>query len=1679
MSWSPKKKTVSGNQVIDSSITFDNLGCTIDEDNMSSNSATHIPTQQSVKAYVDANGGGGSSQWTTTGSDIYYNTGNVGIGTNDPDSALHVKNGDMRIESTFPRLYLADTNQNSDYSIINSDGSFSIYDDTNAAYRMRITSSGNVGINTTSPASKLHIKSTYSYQNAANGAIRIQNHSVDEFGSIFHIAGTQIADNATYYASGQHLAKTTSSSNINLTGGTIKFFANSGLTADTAFTPTERMRITSSGNVGIGTTSPDAKLHVDGGDVKISSDQNTFNGDGKPTIFFSESAADEVHAAISYHGDDETGNDNFIGIGCSGATPTTQALMKDIHQMVVTTTGNVGIGTTSPDAKLHVQNGDIKITSDSSSGADGIASLLFAEFDDNDASYNANVAHAIIAYNGAGQLGDANYLGFGVFNQSTASEDTLAEQKLLTDLNITRDGNVGIGTTSPDYPLEVNKEGTSGTGSIGLVPDSDNGHYIRYGGSGTNNDVFRLLGVGDSERMRIDTSGNLLVGTTETDIGYTDSGAGFSVSPFGFVQIARSSAASLLYLNKLDNDGDIILFEKDGQGVGSRDGKVGIGNSGINLMIGNNDTGLGFSSSVDAVFPIDTSTGNNRSSAIDLGASTAKFKDLHLSGSVLANTSLNVDNPNGYAAVELGGHSGAYIDLKNPATDDYDARIITSGTDLELITANGDIILNPSANVGIGASNPSAKLHTVGDDSNGTTLATSATNAKVRHENHSASSLSSFQGYTGNSWYTQIANNSGTTSYDLSLNPYGGNVGIGIDSPAQALHVAGKIRLESNFPTIEFVDTDNNPDFTISGGNGSISFYDETNSLHRLLVNSSGNVGIGIADPAFKLSIATPAIPTNSTYQWSLDLSRANDTARGLSFGIASAGTTTAIAAHNADVGIGHTYGVDANNLPQYYETLTVKHTDQSVGKVGIGTTDPHSLLHVDGGDVKISSDSATTNGDGIPTIFFNETTADEVGAQISYHGDDESGDANFIGIGCAGANTTTQALMKEINQMVVTAAGKVGIGTDSPFARLSILGNNIGTGVPLIRMETGGGGLLDIGTSDQSVANPTWTFETGIGEQLSFGDASNEWMRIDSAGQVGIGTNDPQALLHISAGTSGDATIIIEADTDNGNENDNPSIAFKQDGGVLESQIGHTSYGDANQNALKIANSVAAGGIEFLTGTTDGASNASSRMFIDPDGKVGIGTVTPALNLDLNGDIAVRGSVPYIFFQETDTTDLNTAIRNSSGVFNIDTVNDENTTYITRLSVDHSTGYVGVGDITPVTALHVDAGDHNVPATFHSTDLGSYINITDGSSGTYGAVIGTEADEMVFRPNAVTAMRISADGKAAIGGEVNDNVDLKVHGKTQTERLGIGGITGFYNIESYTSSPVHANFDSTSTSGSYIRFEDGNSTSTIPAAIGALGNECFIAANGQERVRIDASGNLGVGTTDPAYKTHISYAKTTDNTIGLRVSYDVSSLDGKIISWGEGTSEGGVLGKADGFGLDASYIANGTTGLRFERTFGTSNRINPCDNTGALLDDIIDLGGSNAKFDDIYATNTSIISSSDRNLKQDIEALTEAELRVALACKGLLRKFRWISAVEEKGDDARIHFGIIAQDLQDAFTAEGLDSGRYGMFIKNTWWEHEGVHYPTAESAPEGADEITRLGVRYSELLAFIIAAI
>ena len=175
--------------------------------------------------------------------------------------------------------------------------------------------------------------------------------------------------------------------------------------------------------------------------------------------------------------------------------------------------------------------------------------------------------------------------------------------------------------------------------------------------------------------------------------------------------------------------------------------------------------------------------------------------------------------------------------------------------------------------------------------------------------------------------------------------------------------------------------------------------------------------------------------------------------------------------------------------------------------------------------------------------------------------------------------------------------------------------------------------------------------------------------------------------------------------------------------------------------------------------------------------------------------------------------------------------------------------------------------------------------------------------------------------------------------------------------------------------------------------------------------------------------------------------------------------------------------VGNGQAALMFSDYIG--EHITPCDaDTGGTNDNSIELGSSFSRFQIVFSAS-GVSTSSDANEKRDIAELDDAELRVATRCKALLKKYRRTEAIEEKGDGARIHFGIIAQELDDAFTAEGLDAHRYAMFMEDTgyWTEEDGLMYQSLEEIPEelrdSAIVKTRLGVRYEQLLAFIIAAL
>jgi hypothetical protein len=179
----------------------------------------------------------------------------------------------------------------------------------------------------------------------------------------------------------------------------------------------------------------------------------------------------------------------------------------------------------------------------------------------------------------------------------------------------------------------------------------------------------------------------------------------------------------------------------------------------------------------------------------------------------------------------------------------------------------------------------------------------------------------------------------------------------------------------------------------------------------------------------------------------------------------------------------------------------------------------------------------------------------------------------------------------------------------------------------------------------------------------------------------------------------------------------------------------------------------------------------------------------------------------------------------------------------------------------------------------------------------------------------------------------------------------------------------------------------------------------------------------------------------------------------------------------------DSGFIAIGIgdTGLMFLNT--AQLRIIPRKpgTPASASDNAIDLGDGGSRFRTIYA-GTGTINTSDANEKQDFANITDAERRVAVAVKGLFKSFRFKDAVAEKGDAARIHFGVVAQEVRSAFEAEGLDAHRYGLFCSDTWYEVDGNRYMDARevtSADAGAVERTRLGVRYDELLSFVICAI
>jgi hypothetical protein len=362
------------------------------------------------------------------------------------------------------------------------------------------------------------------------------------------------------------------------------------------------MTIDSSGRVGIGTNSPTTALDF-GSDF--------YNG--------TPSTLSQLINKVSLYAD---GSGPKYGLGISdSALNITAGANGDIRlhtnganeRMRIDSSGNVGIGGTQASSKLFVDN--------------GAGTRLY--------------------------IGLSNNIYADAYEHIWRSPSAAAER-----MRIDSSGRVGIGQTAPKGPLHVygtnysyftsnvagvTPHSTTQGIALGWNKSSGAGESIiahnKGGGSGgglvfANNDggVYR-------EDMRIDSSGNVLVGKTST----TFNTAGIALRSADVLQVTRSGDTAL-ELNRTTNDGKLAEFYKDGTSVGS------IGNNGNRPYFASTNCGIRLGAA--DLLPA-TSTGVISDNVVSLGSSSGRWKDLYLSGTANVGSVVATGNVTAYSDIRL------------------------------------------------------------------------------------------------------------------------------------------------------------------------------------------------------------------------------------------------------------------------------------------------------------------------------------------------------------------------------------------------------------------------------------------------------------------------------------------------------------------------------------------------------------------------------------------------------------------------------------------------------------------------------------------------------------------------------------------------------------------------------------------------------------------------------------------------------------------------------------------------------------------------------------------------------------------------------------------------------------------------------------------------------------------
>jgi hypothetical protein len=552
-------------------------------------------------------------------------SGNVGIGTSSPSSQLHLS----KAGGTLIKLGTSLNTSEIEAREVGGGNSL-VFSSNNSTDHLVIVDGGNVGIGTDSPARKLDVnagstsmvaqfKSTLSssfvcFANSSSTADQVR---LGSNGTALTFS-TNYAERMRIDSSGNLLVGQTSSNGDKLeVQGNANVFAarlNGSTTGGQSYglrvraginssdvgllveniSGTDLFKVRGDGNVGIGTSSPDGNLEVvasttvSGASDSVNNVLIGLQSTNRPTIILD--TADTTYTNRTW---------NITNVGSAG---TLRIGRNGLDVMSLKNDGKIGIGTDSPSEKIHVVGGAAAVKIESST---------------NEASLKYD-------------------------NSTTTGAIKLANNDLKTELGgsevmrILANGNFGIGTSSPSAKLDVLGDDTSGA-SITWKQGTRHSGYLYSDTSGVaiydtnlNNAGIYLASnnrmdfrVNGTERMRLDSSGELLAGKTSAD----NTTAGHRLSPSGFVSHVRSGN-EVMILNRLSSDGSILTFRQDGENIGS------IGVTGTDFYIGReSSSNLRFQSA-----GIRPSTGASLADdTYELGGASARFTNLHLANQVYIN----------------------------------------------------------------------------------------------------------------------------------------------------------------------------------------------------------------------------------------------------------------------------------------------------------------------------------------------------------------------------------------------------------------------------------------------------------------------------------------------------------------------------------------------------------------------------------------------------------------------------------------------------------------------------------------------------------------------------------------------------------------------------------------------------------------------------------------------------------------------------------------------------------------------------------------------------------------------------------------------------------------------------------------------------------------------------------